>query len=177
MQNTKLASIKMALAIARTSKGGTALLALALALSTGLIASPAAAAGPTKSPFTKISSGVITGLCQFDIHVDQTFAGTEIDFFDNSGNLTRADYHLVWQDTLTANGKTLVSLPIHGQFQFVFDSAGNLTNLILNGVYEKIRLPDGSTFVNAGHGDLLVSPLFPEHGNSGQTALCAALAP
>jgi hypothetical protein len=145
-----------------------------------LNASPAAAAEPTKTPFTKTSTGVITGVCQFDLNIDQIFTGTEIDFFDSSGTLTRSDYHLVGQDTFTANGKTLVGIPFHAEFQFLFDGSGNLTALILNGIWEKIRLPDGSLYVAAGRGDAFTNPAFfsPTHGNPGNIAgLCAALAP
>jgi len=163
-----------------TRKGWTLFLALALTLGAGLIASPAAAAAPVKQPFTKVASHEHVGQCTFDVHIDQIFTGTEIDFYDNSGNLYRADYHLVGQDTFTANGKTLVGTPFQANFQFVFDSGGNLTALILNGVWEKIRLPDGSLYVAAGRGDAFTNPLFisPNFGNPGNTAgFCAALAP
>ena len=180
MQNMKPAGSKLANAVARTSKGWTMTLALALALGAGLVASPAAAAGPTKSPFIKISTHVHVGQCVFDVTISQIFTGTEIDFFDNSGALTRSDYHLVGQDTFTANGKTVVGTPFHAEFQFIFDSSGNLTALILDGVWEKIRLPDGSMYVAAGRGDAFTNPAFisPTHGNPGDIAgLCAALAP
>lgn len=86
MQNMKYEAFRTLKTMARTSQVWTMLSALVLALGAGLIASPAAAAGPTILPFTKTSSAVITGLCQFDINANQIFTGTEIDFFDNSGN-------------------------------------------------------------------------------------------
>ncbi|MEP7359065.1 MAG: hypothetical protein ABI847_17575 [Anaerolineales bacterium] len=154
------------------------LAALALALGVGLIASPVAAAGPVRSDFTKIYTDVLIGVCQFDVTIHGNFSGTEIDFFDNNGHLTRADYHLVGQDTFAANGKTIVGLPYRANFQFYFESGGNLTHFLANGQYEKFVLPDGKLSVAAGHGDIEGYGLSPLRGNQGNVAgLCAALAP
>ena len=82
--------------------------------------------------------------------MDGTFGGTEIDFFDRSGALTRVTQHVVQQDTYHANGKTLVGMPFSYDVQVLFDSSGNMTHMFANGVCEKISLPDGSRFISAG---------------------------
>jgi hypothetical protein len=178
MENLKQEVRRGVRTIIRSVRSWTMLAALALALGAGLIASPVAAAGPVRSDFTKIYTDVLIGVCQFDVTVNGNFSGTEIDFVDSNGVVTRVDYHLFGQDTFMANGKTLVGSPYPENFQFFFDSSGNLTGITANGIYEKHPLSDGGMFMTAGHGELVGDGFAPQYGNQGNiAALCAALAP
>jgi hypothetical protein len=158
--------------------------ALVLALSAiGMSTSAALAGKPTKTEFAFTASSVLTDVCSFPIVVDSTISGTEIDFFDESGALTRIYNHIVEQDTFTANGKTLVGIPFTFNIQVLFDSSGNVTHIYAGGLVEKIPLPDGSLFVSAGRLDFTAHPgatflLSPDKGNPGNIAgFCAALSP
>lgn len=160
------------------------ILALLLALSAlGISTSTALADKPVKFEWTLNFPGVIEGVCSFSVDVYPNARITETDFFDQSGALTRIDWHTVEQDTFTANGKSLVGIPFHFHAQMLFDSAGNLMHLYADGVTEKIWLPDGSLFISAGRVDFAVHgfPAFilsPDNGNPGNIAgFCAALAP
>jgi hypothetical protein len=146
-------------------------------------ASPAAANQPTKTPYAVSFSGVATDICSFDIRFDSTASGTETDFVDKNGALTKIHVHQVEQDTFTANGKTLVGIPFAFNREILFDSNGNLTNDFGKGIFEKIPLPDGSLFISAGRADFAAHPgvgflLSPDKGNPGNVAgFCAALSP
>lgn len=139
---------------------------------------------PTKTPFTGLTfSSVLTDVCAFPVNVDSIISGTEIDYRDQSGALTRIFLHQVEQDTFTANGRTLVGTPFTFNTQVLFDSNGNVTHIFGSGLVEKILLPDGSLFVSAGRLDFTQHPgatflLSPDKGNPGNVAgFCAALSP
>ena len=156
------------------------MIALVLAASAAIFASPAAAAEPTKRPYSGVASNSITGVCSFTFDVSSIMRGTEIDYFDKSGALTRIFAHQVEQDTFTANGKTLVGIPFTFNMEILFKN-GSLKNLFADGVVEKIPLPDGSLFISAGRVDFAAHPgatylLSPDKGNPGNVAgFCAAL--
>ena len=149
----------------------------------GISTSTALADKPPKYKYSWATTFSLTDVCSFDIKIDSTIAGTEIDFFDQSGDLTRIYMHQVEQDTFSANGKTLVGTPFTFNIQFLFDSDRNITHIYANGIVERIPLPDGSLFISAGRLDYMAHPgvyfiLSPDHGNSGNIdAFCAALAP
>jgi hypothetical protein len=158
--------------------------ALAIALSAlGISASAAFAAKPVMYEVTFSSSDVLTDVCSFPVGIDGnvTLAGT--DFVDDSGVVTRSSWHMVEQDTFTANGKMLVGIPFRFNVEVHFDSSGNPTHWYIGGVFEKIPLPDGSLFISAGRIDFTDHPgatyiLSPDKGNPGNIAgFCAALAP
>ena len=139
---------------------------------------------PTRIPFEGLTaSGVLTDVCAFPINVDATFSGTETDFVDQSGALTRIFIHQVEQDTFTANGRTLVGIPFTFNIEILFDSDGNVTHVFSSGLFETIPLPDGSLFISAGRADFTLHPgaaflLSPDMGNPGNLAgFCAALSP
>jgi hypothetical protein len=156
----------------------------ALVLAAAAFASSAAADKPTRTEFAGVTfKSVLTGVCSFDVAVDTTVSGTEIDYADTSGALTRIFEHQVEQDTFTANGKTLTGIPFTFNLEVLFDSSGNATHVFADGVAEKIPLPDGSLFVSAGRVDFAAHPgvnfiISPDKGNPGNVAgFCAALAP
>lgn len=154
---------------------------LALGLSTAIFASPAAADGPTKTPLAFPFTDTINNVCQFPFDVNGTVSGTQTDFFDKSGVLTKRTWHLVEQDVFTANGKTLEGMPFTFNDVFLYDSQGNQTSLTATGIVEKVRLLDGSLFISAGWVDFnnhLGYVLSADKGNPGNVAaFCAALAP
>ena len=51
---------------------------------------------PTRIPFTDVTvSGVLTDVCAFPVNVDATISGTETDYVDQSGTVTRIFIHSV----------------------------------------------------------------------------------
>lgn len=160
------------------------LVLLAAAVVTAVFASAAAADKPAKTTFSGVTfSSVLTGVCLFPVDVASTVSGTEIDFVDQGGAVTRIYLYQVEQDTFTANGKTLTGIPFTFNLEVLFDSSGNVTHVFASGLVEKIPLPDGSLFVSAGRLDFAAHPgatflLSPDKGNPGNVAgFCAALSP
>jgi hypothetical protein len=105
--------------------------------------------------------------------VDQTT------YFDGAGRITRIHQHFQQQDAFSANGHTLVGDPYTGNTDIYFDDSGNVTNVVAQGVLERVALPDRRVFIGAGR----VNPftgfaLSPDHGAfQNLEAFCAALAP
>jgi len=159
-----------------TSLGVIMTLALALLPMTTALAAP-----PTKTEYPQIIYGTVPTLCPFPIDVALASSITQIDHIDQSGALTRIYQHVVEQDTFTANGKTLVSLPYTFNVEILFDSSGNLTHIWLSGFLERVKLPDGSHFYNTGRIDITADPavywnFFPARGHmSNVEGFCAAL--
>ena len=157
---------------------------VAAVLCAAVFVSTAAAAAPVKTEFSNITfSSVMTGVCQFDVDVDSVVSGFEIDYFDQAGNIVKAQIHQVEQDTFSANGKTLTGIPFTFNLDIRVDSAGDTTSAVATGVVEKVLLPDGSFFVSAGWVNFVGHPgatflLTPDRGAQGNVAgFCAALAP
>jgi len=156
-------------------------IALALALSAvGVSVTAALAAPPEKYQVTLNGGAEITNLCSFSIHLESIFTITFTNFFDKDGVLVRSYYHFVAQDTLSANGKSLAGIAYTYNSQWVFDHSGSLTHVYLEGIIEKVPLPDGGLFISAGWVDISADPfgftLTPDRGNPGNIAgLCAAL--
>ena len=149
-----------------------------------IFALSAVADRPTRIPFAGITfSSVLTDVCAFPINVDSTISGTETDYVDQSGTVTRIFVHEVEQDTFTANGRTLLGTPYTVNTEVLFDSGGSVIHAYGTGLFETIRLPDGSLFVSAGRADFTQHPgvgflLSPDMGNPGNLAgFCAALSP
>ena len=149
----------------------------------GVSTSAALADKPAKYEFSFSAYSELTDVCPFTVGIDIVGNVTAIDFFDNSGALIRSNWHLVEQDTFSANGKSLAGIPYTVNLEWFYDSGGNVTSNIGVGVYEKVPLPDGSLFISAGRADFVDHPgvnflLSPDKGNSGNVeAFCAALAP
>jgi hypothetical protein len=51
--------------------------------------------------------------------------------------------HVTETDTLSANGNTVHGLPYHATGRFIFDTAGNLARIVVQGEIWRLRLPDG----------------------------------
>jgi hypothetical protein len=123
----------------------------------------------------------MSGVCSFDVTVNSVQSGTEIDFYDQTGSLTRVFIHAVETDTFTANGKTVTGTPFTFNLDIPIDSSGNATNVYASGVFERVVLPNGMLFLSAGRADFLAHPgvsflLSPDKGNPGDVAaFCAAL--
>jgi hypothetical protein len=157
---------------------------VAAVLCAALFVSTAAGAAPVKTEFSNITfSSVMTGVCPFDVDVDSVVSGFEIDYFDQAGNIVKAEIHQVEQDMFSANGKTLTGIPFTFNLDIRVDSAGDTTSAVATGVVEKVPLPDGSLFVSAGWVNFVDHPgatflLSPDRGAQGNVAgFCAALAP
>jgi hypothetical protein len=159
-----------------------AALAASLA-SVALCASVARADKPIISHYPISDLKLATGLCSFPITVAESEDVTETDFVNASGSITRIQLHVMEQDTFIANGKTLVGEPYTANADIRFDSSSNVTQLYLEGVLEKVPLPDGSFFMAAGRVNVVADgfpsiALIPDNGATINLAgLCAALSP
>jgi hypothetical protein len=165
-------------------KRRTGFFVVLLAAVAAAVFTPAATAtAPVKSQYTVSLTGVLTDVCPFDVTVDSSASITEIDFFDESGALTRVYLHVLEQDTFSANGKSLTGVPFAFNIEILFDSSGNVTHLFASGLVEKVPLPDGSLFITAGRVDFAAHgfPQFlitPDVGATVNLAgFCAALSP
>jgi hypothetical protein len=148
------------------------------------LAPGAGAKAPVTSEFTFDDTGVLADVCAFPLTVRAIGSGTEWDFFDASGALTRTEIHANEQTTYSANGNSLTSLPFTYEISLRFDSAGNITTALLRGVLAKVLLPDdGGLFISAGQLDLAAHgfPQFALIPDVGATVnldgFCEALAP
>jgi hypothetical protein len=158
--------------------------AVAIFMALGLLAVPvtAAATEPIISHYTQTADVTISGVCAFDLAIHATIQVTEIDYFDNSGVFVRVYLHATEQDTFTGPGGSLTSVPYTYNVEAQFDSNGDTTSWVVDGVVLRIPLPNGKLFVSAGKINVLnhrgtqffISPDFGRSGNL--TAFCAALA-
>ena len=152
------------------------------ALAAAAFAAPASAKEPTITTFTNAQfETTMSGVCSFDVTVTSVQSGTQIVFYDQTGQVTRVFVHAVETDTFTANGKTLMGMPFTFNIEIPIDSSGNATNVYASGVVERVVLPNGTLFLSAGRADFLAHPgvsflLSPDKGNPGDVAaFCAAL--
>src|SRR4051794_13685778 len=94
----------------------------------GLVAAvtaPAAAAGaPIRSEISFSDTGVLADACAFPIAVSANGSGTETDFFDRNGALTRIEVHVTEQTAFSANGHTLTTLPFTYNIRVRLDESG-----------------------------------------------------
>jgi hypothetical protein len=157
------------------------LLSLLALSATGVLAQPAAAIEPTRVPIDQTDTYVVTDICSFPVTITATVVGTETTFYDQSGQVTRIQVHLVEQDVFTANGQTLTGLPYTFNIQVLFED-GEVTHVYASGVVARVPLPDGTVFLSAGRLDFAAHPgsdfrIVPDVGRSGDVAaFCAALA-
>lgn len=160
------------------------LIVAAAVLGAAALAQSAAAVAPTREDFTFTATTVLTDVCSFPVTVVFTATGTETDFFDDNGNLTRVQIHQVEEDVFTANGQTLAGLPYTFNLQVLFDQeSGEVTHVFASGVVSRVPLPGGDFFLTAGRLDFNAHPgadflLQPDVGAQGNIAgFCAALSP
>ena len=148
---------------------------------TGVLAHPAAAVEPTREPIDDTDTFVVEDICDFPVTITATLVGTETTFYDQSGEVTRIQIHVVEQDVFTANGETLSGLPYTFNLQVLFQD-GEVTHVYASGVVARVPLPDGTVFLSAGRLDFAAHPgaefrIVPDVGRSGDVAaFCAALA-
>jgi hypothetical protein len=156
------------------------LVVLAGALSAVAIAPNALATPPTKVTFDRSGSLVDPIICDFPVLVSWSQTITQTLFFDRDGNLIRRHRHYREQDSFSANGTTLTGEPYSLSGEAYFEN-GVIVSFHLQGVQEKVPLPDGSLFIVAGQasnttpssGGFFTSV---DHGTNGNlAAFCAAL--
>jgi hypothetical protein len=158
-----------------------ALLSLLTLSATGVLAHPAAAVEPTRIPIDDTITSVVEDICDFPVTITATLVGTETTFYDQSGEVTRIQIHVVEQDVFTANDETLTGLPYTFNIQVLFED-GEVTHVYASGVVARVPLPDGTVFLSAGRLDFVAHPgaefrIVPDVGRSGDVAaFCAALA-
>ena len=148
----------------------------------GMSATGASADRPEKAHFDFSVEYTNTSLCGFPIEIVSQGSGFDIFFTDKAGELARIQGHVTAQDTFSANGVTLVGERYRASAQLLF-SDGDLVEYRLSGVLEKVRLPDGSTFMGAGRIDVLAALgagvdflVEPDSGVvKNRNAFCAAL--
>jgi hypothetical protein len=148
----------------------------------GMSATGAAADRPEKVTFSVTVEGTNTSLCGFPIEFESEVSGFELLFSDKSDDLVRIQAQVRTQDTFSANGVTLVGERYRVAAKLLC-SDGELIEYHANGVLEKVRLPDGSTFMGAGRVDILAALaagvdfiIEPDSGVlKNQDAFCATL--
>jgi hypothetical protein len=156
----------------------------AVLLAAVAFAPTAAAVEPITEDISFSDTGVLADVCSFPITIEGTVTGTQTSFFDQNGNLTRVQIHIVEQDVFTANGRTLVGLPYTFNIQVLFDpDTGEVTHVFASGLASRVPLPGGDFFLTAGRLDFAAHPgttfvLQPDVGAQGNLAgFCAALSP
>jgi hypothetical protein len=156
----------------------------AVLLAAVAFAPTAAADEPIREDISFSDTGVLADVCSFPITIEATVTGTQTSFFDQNGNPTRVQIHIVEQDVFTANGRTLVGLPYTFNIQVLFDpDTGEVTHVFASGLASRVPLPGGDFFLTAGRLDFAAHPgttfvLQPDVGAQGNLAgFCAALSP
>jgi hypothetical protein len=153
---------------------------LAGLVAAGVVAASATGAQPTITKGFTFEDVATLNVCGFPIEVTFSQVGTEIDYFDSSGTLTRVYLHTVEHDVFRAHGKTLSGLPFTFNVEVLFDGE-DVTHVYASGVASRIILPGGSLFLSAGRADFVDHPgesflLSPDVGAKGNVAgFCAAL--
>jgi hypothetical protein len=161
-------------------KAGKTLLLLGLcAIVAGISVQSAAAVPPTTTHHSVSGSVTLAAgtVCSFPVVLDGVQDYTVTTFFDQEGNVTQRLTSGTEQDTLSANGKTLVGDPYHFNFNSQFEN-GVRVSYTGTGIAEMVHLPDGSLFIIAGRVDVTGAVVFSvDSGNSGNNvaAFCAAL--
>jgi hypothetical protein len=121
---------------------------------------PAPADPPYPDQFPVEGYATLNDTCAFP--VDVAFrANVTAKYFFVKGVLTKLEWHVVEQDTFSAGGVSLTSLPYVFNMQILFDSAGAVTRHVTQGAGVRVPLPDGSVFLTAGRIDWFVKPGYP----------------
>jgi hypothetical protein len=134
---------------------------------------------PLVEEFDVTFSGPVEGICSFPVQLDVVSHRRRMTFFNKDGIQTHQLVHGTEQDTLSANGVTLVGLPYTFDIRREYDVTGALLTQQLTGTQALFPLPDGTTF--RASGQATVGPdagfiLAVDHGRSDDpAALCAAL--
>jgi hypothetical protein len=161
--------------------GLLALLSLLALSATGVLAHPAAAIEPTRVPIDDTIISEVTDICSFPVTITATVVGTETTFYDQNGEVTRQQIHVVEQDVFSTDDQSLTGLPFTFNIQVLFED-GEVTHVYASGLVERVPLPDGTVFLSAGRLDFVAHPesefrIVPDVGRSGDVAaFCAALA-
>jgi hypothetical protein len=157
------------------------LLSLLTLSATGILAHPAAAIEPTRVPIDQTDTFEVQDICSFPVTITATIVGTETTFYDQSGEITRIQIHVVEQDVFSTDSASLTGLPFTFNIQVLFED-GEVTHVYASGLVERVPLPDGTVFLSAGRLDFAAHPgsdfrIVPDVGRSGDVAaFCAALA-
>jgi hypothetical protein len=157
------------------------LLSLLALSATGILAHPAAAVEPTRVPIDQTDTFEVQDICSFPVTITATIVGTETTFYDQSGEITRIQIHVVEQDVFSTDSASLTGLPFTFNIQVLFED-GEVTHVYASGLVERVPLPDGTVFLSAGRLDFAAHPgsdfrIVPDVGRSGDVAaFCAALA-
>jgi hypothetical protein len=153
------------------------LLCMAIVLMGALLAVvvvPAAlATPPVMETFSLSGTTGDLGLCSFPVQASYTQTVARTSFFDDSGNLVRRHAVITEQDTFSANGKTLSGEPYTGSVETYYEN-GVVVSRQLEGVFERVLLPDGGVYLVAGQASEFGFTV--DHGTNGDvSAFCAAL--
>jgi hypothetical protein len=157
------------------------LLSLLALSATGVLAHPAVAIEPTRVPIDQTVTFEVQDICSFPVTITATIVGTETTFYDQSGEITRQQIHVVEQDVFSTDSASLTGLPFTFNIQVLFED-GEVTHVYASGLVERVPLPDGTVFLSAGRLDFAAHPgsdfrIVPDVGRSGDVAaFCAALA-
>ena len=118
------------------------------------IAMPVSADGHTIRQSGSAINSFPESVCEgFTIEATLYQTWTENDRLTRDGTPVAAEVQMVQYFVLSANGKTITSVPTHEAVHLRFDSQGNPVSWIETGVHATFRLPDGSFAHWAGHLD------------------------
>ena len=120
----------------------TALLVLCPFLLLAGFAGSARATSPTSEPVDQTFDFVDPTLCSFPVHVQVTYLGDFVTFYDRNGTPVRAQQRLRETDMFTAHGKTLVGQ--ENTLQSITFVDGQPSTLTVHGLlFTHVRLPGG----------------------------------
>ena len=144
------------------------------------LAVPASATPPQRTHFSVPGATFpVNELCSFTVTDTLLIAEVEeTTYFDAAGRITRVHDLFQIQDSFAANGHTLVGDPYTANAFTYFDSNGNVTNSVAQGVLTRVPLPEGAPFIAAGRVDPFNGGAFvPDYGAfQNGDRFCAALA-
>lgn len=126
----------------------TALLVLCPFLLLAGFAGSARATSPTSEPVDQTFDFVDPTLCSFPVHVQVTYLGDFVTFYDRNGTPVRAQQRLRETDMFTAHGKTLVGQ--ENTLQSITFVDGQPSTLTVHGLlFTHVRLPGGGIFLGS----------------------------
>jgi hypothetical protein len=164
----------------RAMRAKAAFVAVLSLLAAAIAASSASADQPLVFPYDATATTVFDAgvLCAFPVTVTGHTVGTATVFTNANGSPVTVRGTDV--DTVSANGISLTSVPYHANYSAELESDGSLGPVTITGITEKVRLPDGTLFLTAGHS--VIPPdggtVIPDNGATvNLDGLCAALTP
>jgi hypothetical protein len=153
---------------------------VASALAFGAVNAPISSASADRPEHaSRTVTSISNTLCDFPVTVTSQQTG----FIITSADGSTLFFHIVEQDSFSANGRTLTSLPYTSNGHLNYGADGSIASYSATGVLMRVPISEGVTFRAAGRLDFLNGNgdsflWLPDSGGSqNQDAFCSALAP